>query len=597
MDAEKLLKAYGWSGSGSLDSHNGAQSRGLSKPLLISKKVDVLGVGLNKHAAVSDQWWMRAYDSGLKDLGTGKKSTLAQVREKGMFAGGLYGRFVKGESEGGTIQQWNEEQKKRKREDDDSGYDSLGKKVKTEGAEKVKKTVSRRVDAFTQEARKRGLLEIRVVKNRAIEGKAKGKSIQSLYGEDAVARVFKDAGLEPSSKEDRKKQDKYERERRVRRFRQAAKTFVISQLTPEEQAQLEAIDYMRDKTHEEKKRDRRRTRLEKAEAKAAQKAAKEQQRLLDVEMKAWEMDMTSEAYLKYRKDKKKARKEGISLEEYYRQQEQGVKRYEAELAAEAEEADKAGLSIEEYQEQQEQLRAVHAEHGDKVLMHTTTAVDGWTLSAHYKEQEAKAAKAGLSLEEYYKKLNESLDAEKAKAELEKSEADDQKQPGGPPTSHDEGLAHSGSVQVVDNEGKVRYTWDPQIPVPLDPSIWEGLDVKLLPKRVRKARRQWMENQREAKKAAESTGAVTKGAESKVARKIARQEAMAIKILSESRKQKKGKGAGKMSTLDGIGSVPLIDVTTKNPEPFTAEEMAAARTLARKVLKDQKMKKKAVKASA
>ncbi|KAF2207231.1 hypothetical protein CERZMDRAFT_22951, partial [Cercospora zeae-maydis SCOH1-5] len=103
MNAEKLLKAYGWSGSGSLDSHNGAESRGLSKPLLVSKKVDVLGVGLNKHAAVSDQWWMRAYDAGLKDLGTGKQSTLSQVREKGMFAGGLYGRFVKGESEGGTI--------------------------------------------------------------------------------------------------------------------------------------------------------------------------------------------------------------------------------------------------------------------------------------------------------------------------------------------------------------------------------------------------------------------------------------------------------------------------------------------------------------
>ncbi|PPJ53936.1 hypothetical protein CBER1_05845 [Cercospora berteroae] len=513
MDAEKLLKAYGWSGSGSLDSHNGAQSRGLSKPLLISKKVDVLGVGLNKHAAVSDQWWMRAYDSGLKDLGTGKKSTLAQVREKGMFAGGLYGRFVKGESEGGTIQQWNEELKKRKREDDDSGYDSLGKKAKTEVAEKVKKTVSRRVDAFTQEARKRGLLEIRVVKNRALEGKAKGKSIESLYGEDAVARVFKDAGLEPSNKEDRKKQDKYDREKRVRRFRQAAKSFVISQLTQEEQAQLEAIDYIRDKTHEEKQRDRRRTRIEKAEAKAAKKAAKEQKRLQDIEMKAWERDMTSGAYLQYRKDKKRAKKQGVLLERYYGQQERTEELVEVE------------------------------------------------------------------------------------ADLEDLEADDQRQPGVPQVTHDEEETESGSVQVVDKEGKVRYTLDPEVPVPLDPSIWAGIGARSLPKRVRKARRQWMENQREAKKAAEGAAPTTKQAESKNARKIARQEAMTMKILSESRKQKKGKGAGKTASIEGVGDVPLIDVTTKSPEPFTTEEMADARTLARKVLKEQKRKKKAGEASA
>jgi nucleolar protein TMA23 len=102
MDASGYLKKHGWQGSGhSLDGHG----RGLKKPLLVSKKVDVLGVGLNKHAAVSDQWWLRAYDQGLATLGTGKESALAQAQKHGVNRGGLYGRFVKGEGVPGTLGQ------------------------------------------------------------------------------------------------------------------------------------------------------------------------------------------------------------------------------------------------------------------------------------------------------------------------------------------------------------------------------------------------------------------------------------------------------------------------------------------------------------
>lgn len=100
MDAQAYLRKQGWRGSGhSLDHTN----RGITKPLLVSKKVDVLGVGLNKHAAVSDQWWLRAFDAGLQALGTGKESTLAQVQKHGVNRGGLYGRFVKGEGVPGTF--------------------------------------------------------------------------------------------------------------------------------------------------------------------------------------------------------------------------------------------------------------------------------------------------------------------------------------------------------------------------------------------------------------------------------------------------------------------------------------------------------------
>ncbi|KAI5200108.1 hypothetical protein E4T39_05859 [Aureobasidium subglaciale] len=100
MDAAGLLKKQGWRGLGhSLDTEN----KGLRKPLLVSKKVDVLGIGINKADVIQGQWWLKAFDSSLKDFGTGKKSILANVKEQGIKRGGLYGRFVQGEGVAGTI--------------------------------------------------------------------------------------------------------------------------------------------------------------------------------------------------------------------------------------------------------------------------------------------------------------------------------------------------------------------------------------------------------------------------------------------------------------------------------------------------------------
>lgn len=128
MDAEGLLRKQGWKGSGhSLD--NGG--RGIKKPLLISHKQDQLGLGKKKAAhTADDQWWMRAFDESLQNFGTGQKvclfallerapgrkeiekwiskltfpqSTLAQIQEKGINRGGLYGFFVRGEGLTGTI--------------------------------------------------------------------------------------------------------------------------------------------------------------------------------------------------------------------------------------------------------------------------------------------------------------------------------------------------------------------------------------------------------------------------------------------------------------------------------------------------------------
>jgi nucleolar protein TMA23 len=100
MDASAYLRNHGWRGHGHSLGHT---NRGITKPLLISRKADVLGVGLNKHRAVSDQWWMRAFDQGLKSLGTGEQTALSQVQKHGVHRGGLYANFVKGERYEGSI--------------------------------------------------------------------------------------------------------------------------------------------------------------------------------------------------------------------------------------------------------------------------------------------------------------------------------------------------------------------------------------------------------------------------------------------------------------------------------------------------------------
>jgi hypothetical protein len=71
MDADAYLKRHGWKGTGHALDHNG---RGIKKPLLIAHKQDQLGLGQKKAAhRTDDQWWMRAFDESLKNIGTGQE--------------------------------------------------------------------------------------------------------------------------------------------------------------------------------------------------------------------------------------------------------------------------------------------------------------------------------------------------------------------------------------------------------------------------------------------------------------------------------------------------------------------------------------------
>ncbi len=106
MDTAAYLTRQGWLGSGHPLHPAG---HGIAKPLLISKKDDVLGLGNRKNDALSNQWWLSAVDSTLEKLTVGaeenstKRSEKAPGLQRARFnINSLYQNFVQGEGLSGT---------------------------------------------------------------------------------------------------------------------------------------------------------------------------------------------------------------------------------------------------------------------------------------------------------------------------------------------------------------------------------------------------------------------------------------------------------------------------------------------------------------
>lgn len=119
MDTAAYLSKHGWLGTGHSLRPNG---HGIAKPIHITKKLDLQGVGKRKHDIHADQWWARMFDSTLKDLQIGEQKSSANSEASSAASSGkpfdgppqrqpniiersaLYRNFVKGESLAGTIE-------------------------------------------------------------------------------------------------------------------------------------------------------------------------------------------------------------------------------------------------------------------------------------------------------------------------------------------------------------------------------------------------------------------------------------------------------------------------------------------------------------
>ena len=119
MDPEAYLTNQGWRGHGHPLHYSG---RGIIKPLHLSQKANIFGVGKKQHDAHADQWWARAFDDTLKGLNTSNTEATGKIERvlvgsiaqtlpcvgigeaKSMGSvGNLYSNFVRGESLSGTL--------------------------------------------------------------------------------------------------------------------------------------------------------------------------------------------------------------------------------------------------------------------------------------------------------------------------------------------------------------------------------------------------------------------------------------------------------------------------------------------------------------
>ncbi|KZZ87967.1 hypothetical protein AAP_05233 [Ascosphaera apis ARSEF 7405] len=98
MDAKALLMSQGWSGPGNPlnpgrrpGAHGGL---GLTKPILVSRKQNTLGVG-KKTIDHSNQWWLRGFEAALKGVGTPGTATPTSQESycPGLSAGSELHRF------------------------------------------------------------------------------------------------------------------------------------------------------------------------------------------------------------------------------------------------------------------------------------------------------------------------------------------------------------------------------------------------------------------------------------------------------------------------------------------------------------------------
>ncbi|KAJ5020894.1 hypothetical protein J3E73DRAFT_357143 [Bipolaris maydis] len=174
---------------------------------------------------------MRAFDQSLQSIGTGKDSTLDQIRTKGINRGGLYGFFVKGEQIEGTIEdtsaitteasnpssgttpaKTSEKKNKRKREEKEASASKKSKKSK-DSSEKTSKSQPSDND---QDAVAKKLAKLKPDEKAEYETRAaeKGQTLEQYVLRRIQKKAEKDTTkAKKEEKTDKKKQKKRDKVR------------------------------------------------------------------------------------------------------------------------------------------------------------------------------------------------------------------------------------------------------------------------------------------------------------------------------------------------------------------------------------------------
>ncbi|KAK0115563.1 hypothetical protein ONS96_014017 [Cadophora gregata f. sp. sojae] len=227
MDAHALLTSQGWRGTGN-SLHPTSNTIGLSRPLLVSKKVDNLGIGKKQHRT-SDMWWMNAFDSSLKGLDTSKDGQVIQTVTSGGLdmvqkagakwvgsKGGLYSSFVRGEGLGGTI---NPEESTESESGKDVASGSGEKKTKRGGEEESKE--ERRARKAAKKALKAERVELVIEESTPTQTDSETKEERKAHRaakkagqkvEERVVEVEVESAQKSETKEERKARKAAERE-------------------------------------------------------------------------------------------------------------------------------------------------------------------------------------------------------------------------------------------------------------------------------------------------------------------------------------------------------------------------------------------------
>ncbi|KUJ24596.1 uncharacterized protein LY89DRAFT_679688 [Mollisia scopiformis] len=230
MDAHALLTSQGWRGTGN-SLHPTSNTIGLSRPLLVSKKQNTLGIGKKQHKT-SDMWWMNAFDSSLKGLDTTKEGTVVQTVTSGGLdmvskagakwvgsKGGLYASFVRGESLSGTITpvestESEEPAKKKRRREVEMGEKEEESKEERR-ARKATKRAAKAAEDKSEESR-----ESPDTKESKEERRARKAAKRALLEEEAKAS--ESASTEDTAEQDSVKPETKEQRKERKRLKKLA---------------------------------------------------------------------------------------------------------------------------------------------------------------------------------------------------------------------------------------------------------------------------------------------------------------------------------------------------------------------------------------